>query len=122
MARIQRLLMFPRVDVGWGQCRSAPACCPSTARRRGTGCTTAPLPLPCAAFWRRYVVAGVRVGIDFGTSNSAAALPGPKPGAPAKVVRVDPEGEDARLFRSVLYFPEDSRDVLAGGEAIARYL
>jgi len=64
----------------------------------------------------------VRVGIDFGTSNSAAALPGPRPGAPAKVVRVDPEGEDARLFRSVLYFPEDSRDVLAGGEAIARYL
>lgn len=67
-------------------------------------------------------MAGVRVGIDFGTSNSAAAIPGPRPGSPAKVVRVDPSGDDARLFRSVLYFPEDSKDVLAGGEAIERYL
>ncbi|WP_373047432.1 Hsp70 family protein [Vulgatibacter sp.] len=67
-------------------------------------------------------MAGVRVGVDFGTSNSAAALPGPRPGAPARVIAVDPAGEDARLFRSVLYFPDGSRETLAGGEAIVRYL
>lgn len=31
-------------------------------------------------------------------------------------------GEDARLFRSVLFFPEHDKDVFAGGEAIRRYL
>ena len=67
-------------------------------------------------------MAGVRVGIDFGTSNSAAALPGAGPGAAARVVPVDPAGEDRRLFRSVLYFPEGTHDVLAGAEAIERYL
>jgi len=38
------------------------------------------------------------------------------------VVEVDPAGEDRRLFRSVLYFPEGTREVLAGAEAIERYL
>lgn len=67
-------------------------------------------------------MAGIGVGIDFGTSNSAAALPGDRAGAPARVVSIDPAGEDGRLFRSVLYFPEESREIHAGGEAIARYL
>ncbi|MGA9524943.1 MAG: Hsp70 family protein [Myxococcaceae bacterium] len=64
----------------------------------------------------------VRVGIDFGTSNSAAAVPGRTQGASARVLRIDPAGEDARLFRSVLFFPEHERDMFAGGEAIRRYL
>jgi hypothetical chaperone protein len=67
-------------------------------------------------------MAGVRVGVDFGTSNSAAALPGPRPGAPARVVELDPAGEDRRLYRSVLYFPDESREVFSGAEAIERYL
>lgn len=64
----------------------------------------------------------VRVGIDFGTSNSAAALAGSTPGEASKVLDIDPKGEDARLFRSVLFFPEHDKDIWAGGEAITRYL
>jgi hypothetical chaperone protein len=61
------------------------------------------------------------VGIDFGTSNSAAAVPGAD-GGPAQVVAVDPHGEDQRLLRSVVFFPEESVEVLVGGEAVERYM
>lgn len=64
---------------------------------------------------------GVRIGLDFGTSNSAVALPG-ESGGPARVLPVDPAGDDPRLLRSVLFFPEHTVEVLAGGEAIRRYL
>jgi hypothetical chaperone protein len=52
-------------------------------------------------------------GLDFGTSNSAIAL------ATGEVLRLE---HQARLSRSVLFFPEDTLDVLAGGTAIERYL
>lgn len=61
------------------------------------------------------------VGIDFGTSNTAAAVPGPD-GGPARVIELDPQGEDARLLRSVVFFPEQGSEVLVGGGAIERYL
>lgn len=64
----------------------------------------------------------IAIGVDFGTSNSAVAIPGEQPGAPARVLAIDPAGDDARLFRSVLFYPEDSKDTLGGGEAIRRYL
>lgn len=54
-------------------------------------------------------------GLDFGTSNSAVALPG------GEVLRIDPRAEQPRLFRTVLFFPEDTAEVLAGHEAIERY-
>ncbi len=63
----------------------------------------------------------ISVGIDFGTSNTAAAIPG-EHGGPARILEVDPAGDDPRLFRSVLFFPEDSSDVLVAGEAIRRYM
>lgn len=56
-----------------------------------------------------------RCGIDFGTSNSAVALP------TGEVLKIDPGAAQVRLFRSVLFFPEDSREVLAGNDAIERY-
>jgi hypothetical chaperone protein len=52
------------------------------------------------------------IGIDFGTSNTTAALPS------GEVLRID-HGE--ALFRTLLFFPEDSNETLAGSEAIARY-
>jgi hypothetical chaperone protein len=55
-------------------------------------------------------------GLDFGTSNSAVALP------TGEVVRVDPTADLPRLFRSVLFFPEDETDTFVGAEAITRYL
>ena len=55
----------------------------------------------------------MRCGLDFGTSNSAVAL------STGEVLKVD---HDARLSRSVLFYPEDSQEVLAGGGAIDRYL
>ncbi len=67
-------------------------------------------------------MSGWSVGIDFGTSNSAAAVPGATSGAPARVVEIDPAGDDVRLLRSVVFFPEESAEVLVGGEAIRRYL
>jgi hypothetical chaperone protein len=67
-------------------------------------------------------VSGLAVGVDFGTSNTAAALPGERPGAPARILEVDPRGDDARLLRSVLFFPRHGADRFVGGEAIARYL
>lgn len=66
-------------------------------------------------------MAGISVGIDFGTSNTAAAMPGVD-GGPARILAIDPAGDDARLFRSVLFFPEDSKDILGGGAAIQRYM
>ncbi len=59
-----------------------------------------------------------RLGLDFGTSNSTAALPG------GRVLLLDPSPRAAepRLFRSVLYFPEHSRATFVGAEAIAEYL
>lgn len=55
-------------------------------------------------------------GLDFGTSNSAVALPS------GEVLAVDRAALEPRLFRSVLFFPEGESDVHAGAEAIARYL
>lgn len=55
-------------------------------------------------------------GLDFGTSNSALALPS------GEVLRLDATATQPRLFRTVLFFPEDSAEVLAGNEAIERYL
>src|SRR5262245_746604 len=56
------------------------------------------------------------VGIDFGTSNSTVALPS------GEVLPIDVEAENRRLFRSVLFFPEEEREHFAGAAAIARYL
>ncbi len=55
-------------------------------------------------------------GLDFGTSNTAVALPD------GTVVPIDLENAEPRLFRSVLFFPEDERTVYAGAPAITRYL
>ena len=55
-------------------------------------------------------------GLDFGTSNSAVAL------ATGEVLRLDHAAAQPRLSRSVLFFPEDTPEVLAGGQAIERYL
>ncbi|MBL8913175.1 MAG: Hsp70 family protein [Archangium sp.] len=52
------------------------------------------------------------IGIDFGTSNTAVATPN---GTVLKIDRGSP------LFRTVLFFPEDTTEVLAGSEAIDRY-
>ena len=52
------------------------------------------------------------IGIDFGTSNTAVATPS------GEVLRIDHGGA---LFRTVLFFPEDSGETLAGSEAIERY-
>ena len=50
-------------------------------------------------------------GLDFGTSNSAVALPS------GEVLRIDAHAPEPRLFRTVLFFPEDTADVLAGQRA-----
>lgn len=55
-------------------------------------------------------------GIDFGTSNSAVALPS------GAVLPIDRAAVDQRLFRSVLFFPEATRETLAGASAIEEYL
>src|SRR5262245_7321973 len=62
---------------------------------------------------------GMRVGIDFGTTNSAVALAGdggvdlaPLPG---------PGGAPERTWRTVLFFERDERHALAGAPAIERY-
>jgi hypothetical chaperone protein len=55
-------------------------------------------------------------GLDFGTSNTALALPD------GTVLPVSPNTDEPRLFRSVLFFPEDEREVYAGARAISRYL
>ena len=58
----------------------------------------------------------MRCGLDFGTSNSAVAL------STGEVLVLEPAAAQPRLSRSVLFFPEDTTDVLAGGPAIERYL
>ncbi|HWE30647.1 MAG TPA: Hsp70 family protein [Polyangia bacterium] len=55
-------------------------------------------------------------GVDFGTSNSAVALPS------GEVLRIDARAADARLFRSVLFFPDEEPAFRAGAEAIEEYL
>jgi hypothetical chaperone protein len=54
-------------------------------------------------------------GLDFGTSNTAVALPS------GAVLRLDATAPAPRLFRSVLFFPEDSKETLAEHAAIERY-
>jgi hypothetical chaperone protein len=61
------------------------------------------------------------VGIDFGTSNSAAAIPGDGD-EPARVLAIDARASDVRLLRSVLFFPDGSPEILAGMAAIESYL
>ena len=55
-------------------------------------------------------------GLDFGTSNSAVALPS------GELLAIDDEAEERRLLRSVLFFPEEGAQTYAGAAAIARYL
>jgi hypothetical chaperone protein len=55
-------------------------------------------------------------GLDFGTSNTAAAL------ADGTVLPLQPHTQEPRLFRSVLFFPDDEREIYAGADAIQRYL
>ena len=55
-------------------------------------------------------------GLDFGTSNSTVALPS------GEALAVDPTAPAPRLFRSVLFFPEDQEADLAGQRAIDEYL
>jgi len=58
------------------------------------------------------------LGLDFGTSNTAAAVL--VDGNP-RVLALDPAAADPRLFRSVLFFPEEGQ-VASGAAAIAAYL
>jgi len=55
-------------------------------------------------------------GLDFGTSNTAIALPD------GTVLPISPGYSDPRLYRSVIFFPEDEREVYTGAPAIQRYL
>ncbi len=55
-------------------------------------------------------------GLDFGTSNSTVSLPS------GEVLPIDPAALSPRLFRSVLFFPEEGRSVLSGHAAIEEYL
>jgi hypothetical chaperone protein len=55
-------------------------------------------------------------GLDFGTSNSAVALPS------GDVLTIDAANLEPRLFRSVLFFPEQITGYLAGADAIEEYL
>jgi hypothetical chaperone protein len=55
-------------------------------------------------------------GLDFGTSNSTVALPS------GQALAIDPQAPSPRLFRSVLFFPEEAKSVLAGFAAIEEYL
>ena len=55
-------------------------------------------------------------GVDFGTSNSALALPS------GEVLRIDPAAELPKMLRSVLFFPEAERRSYVGAEAIRLYL
>ncbi|MBZ4415512.1 Hsp70 family protein [Myxococcus sp. RHSTA-1-4] len=55
-------------------------------------------------------------GLDFGTSNTAAALPD------GTVLPLQPHTQEPRLFRSVLFFPDDEPEIHAGADAIQRYL
>ena len=55
-------------------------------------------------------------GLDFGTSNSTVALPS------GEVLEIDRDAVEARLFRSVLYFPEGEPGFFSGARAIREYL
>jgi hypothetical chaperone protein len=55
-------------------------------------------------------------GLDFGTSNSAVALPS------GQVLAIDHANVEPRLFRSVLFFPEQARSYFAGAAAVEEYL
>ena len=55
-------------------------------------------------------------GLDFGTSNSAVALPS------GAVLTIDGAAAEPRLYRSVLFFPEDTRETFSGAAAIEEYL
>jgi len=55
-------------------------------------------------------------GVDFGTSNSTVALPS------GVVLPIDPVAAEPRLFRSVLFYPEGTREVFAGTRAVDEYL
>jgi hypothetical chaperone protein len=55
-------------------------------------------------------------GLDFGTSNSALALP------TGDVLAIDHANREPRLFRSVLFFPEHTRGHFAGAAAVDEYL
>ncbi|NPC49876.1 Hsp70 family protein [Corallococcus sp. AB030] len=55
-------------------------------------------------------------GLDFGTSNTALALPD------GTVLPLQPHTPEPRLFRSVLFFAEEEREVFTGADAIQRYL
>ncbi|MBU8898719.1 Hsp70 family protein [Corallococcus sp. H22C18031201] len=55
-------------------------------------------------------------GLDFGTSNTAAALPD------GTVLPLQPHTTEPRLFRSVLFFPDEEQNFYAGADAIQRYL
>jgi hypothetical chaperone protein len=63
-------------------------------------------------------MAAPALGLDFGTSNTAAAT---VVGGEVRVLEIDRTASDRRLFRSVLFFPEDG-PVMAGAEAIDAYL
>lgn len=49
-------------------------------------------------------------------------MPGEREDEPARVLAIDEAAEDARLLRSVLFFPDGSTDILAGTAAIESYL
>ena len=76
-----------------------------------------PLPGTCASGrWSRSADlrgAGPIVGLDFGTSNSAVALPS------GRILPID--GRSV-MFRSVMFFPEEGKDVFTGSTAIDEYL
>ncbi|MCP3058805.1 Hsp70 family protein [Myxococcus sp. K38C18041901] len=55
-------------------------------------------------------------GLDFGTSNTAAALPD------GTVLSLQPHTPEPRLYRSVMFFPDDEREIYTGADAINRYL
>ncbi|AKF79600.1 hypothetical chaperone protein [Myxococcus fulvus] len=55
-------------------------------------------------------------GLDFGTSNTAAALPD------GTVLSLQPHTSEPRLYRSVMFFPDDEREIYTGADAINRYL
>ncbi len=54
-------------------------------------------------------------GLDFGTSNTAVAL------STGEVLRIDLAAPQPRLLRSVLFFPDGSKETLAGQQAIEQY-
>ena len=62
------------------------------------------------------------IGVDFGTSNSAAAVAGASASSPAQVLVLDPSQLEPQLLRSVLFFPERGEQILVGAEAIASYI